>query len=332
MRILMISLNKFSHVILAVTLILIFCSLTSCSTNPQQYLDSGDEYLKAGQTDEAIAQYNKALEINPELAKAYYTRGMAYRSEEKINEALQDFNKAIEINPDYAVAYHARSLVYSLLGKGDLAVQDMNHAIGLDGNVVRGIDPGMALAYYKLGVAYLNMGNYLLAQGFLGKSLKLEPTVDAYMARSDVYMAFNEGYHQAVLDLTKVIALAPDMAAAYSKRGAAYLKEGSLSDAKADFDKAISLDSGNASDYRNRAYIYMQWDDNVTALNDLDKALVLNREDSLAYSYRGQIRLANGEYKKALDDFTNVLQYSRDTALVMQANDNILFLKKKING
>jgi tetratricopeptide (TPR) repeat protein len=191
--------------------------------------------------------------------------------------------------------------------------------------VVRGIDEGMSFAYYKLGVAYRDSGGYLLAQGFLGKSLTLEPTIDAYMARSDVHM-LREGYHQAAADLTKVIQMSPQMAAAYSKRGIAYLKEGTLPEAKDDFDKAISLDPGNAGDYRNRAYIYMQWEDNTAALEDLDKAIALNLQDDLSYSYRGQIYLANGEYEKALDDFTSVTRYSRDAALVMQAMDYITLI------
>jgi tetratricopeptide (TPR) repeat protein len=322
---------QFRYVILPAILILIFCSLVACQDNPQQYLDSGDEYLAAEQTGEAINEYSKAIDINPELATAYYKRGMAYRSQEAMDNALQDFNRAIEIDPDYAMAYHARSLVYILQDEDEFAIEDMNHAINLDGNVLRDIDEGMSLAYCKLGVAYQNMGGYLLAQGFLGKSLTLEPTIDAYMARAEVHM-FREGYHQASADLTKVIAMSPDLAAAYSRRGAAYIKEGELSLAKDDLDKAISLDSGNAEDYRNRAYLYLQQEDNVSALNDLNKAIALNPEDDLSYSYRGQIHLANVDYEKALDDFTSVLKYSSDMNLVMQANDSITQINSVIDN
>jgi tetratricopeptide (TPR) repeat protein len=303
-------------------LILLFCSSVACQDKYQQYLTTGDEYISAGQIEEAVAQYSKALNNNPESDIAYYKRGMAYRSIGMLDEALQNFNRAIEINPDYAFAYHARSLVYILLDEDDLAVQDMTHAINLDGEVLRDIDEGMALAYYKLGVAYMDRGGYLLAQGLLGKSLTLEKTLDAYMARSDVHM-FREGYHQAAADLTKVIEMAPDIALAYSKRGIAYIKEDKLSEAKDDLDKAISLDPGNAGDYLNRAYIYMQWSDNTTALEDLNKAISLNPQDDLAYSYRAQIHMADGDFNEALEDFTSVTVYSRDTALVMQAMDNI---------
>ena len=314
----------------SIVIITLFCgSLAGCQNSAEVYITAGDTYMSSGQAGEAIEQYSKALETDPELATVYYKRGMAYRSIEMLDEALQDFNRALELQPDHAFAYHARSLVYSLMGEDKLAIDDMTTALNLDGNVTRDTDEGMALAYYKLGIAYLDSGGYLLAQGFLGKSLNLEPTIDAYLARSEVHM-LRDGYHQAVLDLTKAIEMSPDMAEAYGRRGAAYIKEGELSAAKEDLDQAIGLDPGNARDYRNRAYLYMQSDNNTMALEDLEKAIALNPGDYLSYSYRGEIYLANAEYDKALADFTAIIRNSSDSLLVMQANENITLINSII--
>jgi tetratricopeptide (TPR) repeat protein len=313
-----------SNLILAALMILPAMAY-GCADNYGKYISAGDQYMSSNQVEEAIDQYSKALETDPEPATTYYKRGMAYRSLGMLDEALQDFNRAIELEPDYAYAYHARSLVYSLLGEDKLATTDMTTALNIDGNVTRYTDKGMALAYYKLGIAYLNSGGYLLAQGFLGKSLTLEPTVEAYMARSEVHM-IRDGYHQAVLDLTKVIEMAPDIATAYSKRGAAHIKEGELSLAKEDLDKAISMDPGNAEDFNNRAYLYMQSDNNTMALQDVESAIALDAGDYLAYSYRGELFLENGEYDKALEDFTFIVINCTDSLLVTQANDKIMLI------
>lgn len=303
-------------------MLLLSYAITACQDKTQEYVALGDQFLASEKPTEAIEQYSKAIGMDPHIARTYYKRGMAYRSEGLLNEALDDFNKAIELDTNFAAAYHARSLVYILQGKEELAITDMNHAINLDGNVVRGIDEGMALAYYKLGVAYKNMGGYTLAQGFLGKSLKLEPTFDAYLARSDVYM-FTQGYHQAAADLTKAINLNSESAVAYSKRGLAYIKEGLLSQAIVDFDKAISLNPDNADDYKNRGYIYMQLSDNSTALLDINKAIEINPDDAQSYYYRGQVYTALGEYEKAIADYMQVKNISRDGELIMQADAGI---------
>jgi tetratricopeptide (TPR) repeat protein len=323
--------NRFHYVFITVLILIVIFPATACQDRVQKYLEHGDQYLASQKYIEAIEQYSKVIEIDPGLAEAYYKRGMAYRSEEMLDKALDDFDKAIDKDVVYALAYHARSLVYALKGEDEPAIDDMNRAINLDGNVVRGIDEGMALAYYKLGVAYKNTGGYLLAQGFLGKSLTLEPTFDAYMARSDVYM-FSNGYHQAAADLTKAIDLKPEFAEAYSKRGLAYLKNGELSQAKDDFDKAISLEPGNADDFQNRGYIHLQLDDYDSALADLDKAIAINPDDAVSFYYRGQVHTATGQYEEAIADYTNVIKISRDSLLIMQADNGIATINEIISG
>ena len=55
--------------------------------------------------DLALADYNKAIQINPEDAAAYYNRASLYSDQKKWDLALADYNKAIQINPEYTKAY-----------------------------------------------------------------------------------------------------------------------------------------------------------------------------------------------------------------------------------
>lgn len=50
----------------------------------------------------AIANYNKALEIDPNYAKAYNNRGLTRIEQQDYPAALADFDKGISINPSYA--------------------------------------------------------------------------------------------------------------------------------------------------------------------------------------------------------------------------------------
>ena len=58
--------------------------------------------------DEAIADFSKAIELNPDFMGTYYNRGSVYIKLGKYAEACADFTKFIEINPDYADAYCER--------------------------------------------------------------------------------------------------------------------------------------------------------------------------------------------------------------------------------
>jgi len=57
----------------------------------------GSSYYHKGQYDQAISDFNKALEINPKDADAYSNRGTAYREKGQSDQAIVDFNKALEI-------------------------------------------------------------------------------------------------------------------------------------------------------------------------------------------------------------------------------------------
>jgi len=63
---------------------------------------------------------------------AYYNRGVAYGRKGEYDRALADLNKAIEINPKYAGAYNNRGKAYGLKGEYDHAIADFSKAIEID--------------------------------------------------------------------------------------------------------------------------------------------------------------------------------------------------------
>jgi tetratricopeptide (TPR) repeat protein len=83
------------------------------------------------QLDRAIADYSKAIELNPEYADVYYNRGNAYIDKKEFDRAIADCNKAIELNPDYADAYYNRGLAYSRKKEFDRVVIDFGKAFEL---------------------------------------------------------------------------------------------------------------------------------------------------------------------------------------------------------
>lgn len=78
--------------------------------------DSGVEDFQKKEYQEAINDYTKAIEINPDYADAYFYRGCAKHKLKNYRGALADFSRAIQINPNYVDAYYYRGIV-----KDDLA-------------------------------------------------------------------------------------------------------------------------------------------------------------------------------------------------------------------
>ena len=75
----------------------------------------------------AIADYDKAIELNPEYAGAYYNRGIAKRQLKQYKEAIADYDKAIKLNPKDANVYYNRGFAYRELGKKKKQMQILAH-------------------------------------------------------------------------------------------------------------------------------------------------------------------------------------------------------------
>ena len=63
------------------------------------HLDHGRACLDKGKYDDAIADYTKAIALDPNDANVYTNRGVAYGKKGEVGRAIADFRKALEIDP-----------------------------------------------------------------------------------------------------------------------------------------------------------------------------------------------------------------------------------------
>jgi len=92
------------------------------------YFNRGYVYKIMGDLDRAIADYNKAIRLEPKAAAPYYDRGVAYHAKGNLGRAIADYNKAIRLDPNSAPAYRARGLAYLYRGALGQALADVTQA------------------------------------------------------------------------------------------------------------------------------------------------------------------------------------------------------------
>ena len=80
---------------------------TTCAARPM---------AKPGCNEQALADFNKAISLDPHYAQAYANRGLVYRRTNKLDLALADYDKALSIDAVYPPAYLGRGIVHSLQG------------------------------------------------------------------------------------------------------------------------------------------------------------------------------------------------------------------------
>ena len=59
-------------------------------------------------------------------------RGVAHNKLGQYETAIADYTKAIQLDPGYAIAFYNRGVVLGLIGKDDLAKADFKKACELD--------------------------------------------------------------------------------------------------------------------------------------------------------------------------------------------------------
>ena len=113
-------------------LVLLFVPLVSFGQIESVYYTSGASKYESKDYYGAIADYTKAIELNPNNPKtsaAYLNRGDAKYRLKDLDGAMADYNKAIELDPIYANAYHNRGISKENIGDLNGACFDWKKAI-----------------------------------------------------------------------------------------------------------------------------------------------------------------------------------------------------------
>ena len=263
----------------------------------EKYRRRGIEAEQRGEQQRAIEHYTKSLELDPDNAVTYWSRGGAHARKDEFDLAIQDYTKSLDLNPDDAVAYPLRGAAHYHKGEFDLAIQDYTKSLDLD--------PDNAVTYHLRGAAHYRKDEFDLAIQDYTKSLDLNPD-DAftYLQRGLAHHRKDE-FDLAIQDYTKSLDLDPDDAVAYHFRGSAYYETRSYDRAIQDYTKSLELDPDNAVEYHLRGSVYYETRSYDRAIQDFDKALALDPDDSYCYFRRSLVWLCMSKWTSAESDWTS---------------------------
>ena len=136
-------------------------------TAPDNHRNLGTVYLSQGKLAESVAAYEQAIKLNPRFGEAYGDLAGAYSGLAKYPEAIAAGKKSIELAPKYVTAYNNLGRAYYAQGKLDEAI-----SIYLEGTQV---DANYAMLHFNLGNAYRDLGKYNQAIAEFEAYLRLNP-------------------------------------------------------------------------------------------------------------------------------------------------------------
>jgi eukaryotic-like serine/threonine-protein kinase len=149
---------------------------------PVVYVTLGHIHRNTGKYDLALQEYQRALQLDPRSADAVIGLAESYDSAGRTSDAEAAYRKAIALRPDSWDGYnYLGSFLYDHQRYNE-AVAQFRHAITLT--------PDNAPLYLNLGAVYSDMGaqHYPEAEKMLQKSLALEPSYPAYANLGSLYI------------------------------------------------------------------------------------------------------------------------------------------------
>jgi tetratricopeptide (TPR) repeat protein len=256
--------------------------------------------MRKGELDRAVAEFTKAIDINPQLAFLFVNRSLAYTSKGDTDRAIADANKAIEIDPNVAMAYASRSAAHGRSGDMDRALADAVRAVE--------IDPRLVFGYMARSDAYASRGDTDRALADAIKAVETNPTmVETYSHRAWVHV--ERGDHDlAIADASKAIEINSRHASAYAVRGAAYLVKGDNDRALADTSKAIELDPRSAYAHVSSGRVYARVVKNDLAIAAYTRGIEIDPKNPEIYVERAAVYETKGLTALAIADYYTALQ------------------------
>lgn len=340
-------------------ILILFSLFGSSILNAQsakQYYKVGEEFAKKMNFEDAIDQYTKAIELDPDYDKAYIQRAIAYTKLDDYEKAAEDFDRAIVFDEKDAGLYYYSGTAYHLQGKNNIALAKLTKAVDMKNNFLE--------AYQVRSVVLIELERYQEALDDCQKCLKIKEDEKGYYNIAQVYenlemyQEAETAYRESIAKNRKVVgthfALAnllynrEDYSEAYTSVVAVLelepshlqglLLQSRILSAQQNFPKAIEVLSIASIEYPDETEIYLLRGDYYSILNqgafaiiDYSKVIELDPDLAEVYYKRGSAYEEIRDYEKALSDYEKLLAMSKYDGTAQRLHEEASKRKFELN-
>ncbi|MCA9803957.1 MAG: protein kinase, partial [Cyanobacteria bacterium HKST-UBA02] len=253
-----------------------------------------------------LSQWSAAIEKSPQDKELFYARGRLHQLRDERNDAIADYTRALEIDPGYARARRTRALLYSLVADYARAQADADRLIEddpdwPDGYEVRGFVESAAEELEKAAADVRK--SIALAEG--------DPDNRSFIAGQHYHLAdiLNSlgQYEEARKEADRAIEMADGdypASLAMGIRSLTHAREQNFNRALADAKKAVSMKDARAAEWAILAHAYAGKKDFKKMEEALGAVDRLETFPARGYRLRGEVRRTAGQIEKALEDFS----------------------------
>jgi len=209
----------------------------------------GIELADRGWLDEAVKEFRKAIELDPESAHAHDNLATVFAEKKLYLEAVAEYLLALKLEPDSATAHYNIACFFATHGL-EMAVSEYKQAIEED--------PEYPDAHLNLGLTLADQGRDDEARKEFQIAIALSPQ-DPFPRHELAALAMDEGdWRTAISQLKEVIRLEPENFEGFLDLGICYAQKGFYAEAERAYLRAFELKPEDLLLNYNAAALYAQ--------------------------------------------------------------------------
>lgn len=327
--------NNLKKIIFYAPLLFVLVLLTNCS--PKLYT-TGKEFASSGNHEDAIEQFTKLIQEDPEFTDAYIARAESYEKLGNLKEAAEDYKRAsVFKDNDADLFFKAGKLFFELENYAEaipflakttsldkkhieafklkmhsyIALEQYDKAL-IESNAILKLDDENASHFYWHGFISDKLKNYTQAESDFRKVIQMLPNdIKSYTALADVLYKAKK-YDQAITICTNALNIDQKSKEALWIRSKVYHKKIDYPNAINDLSKMIIFAPDDEEAYFTRAKYYQEFNQHTGAINDFNKVISLNPDNIMAYYLRAKSHEEVTNYEKAKADYAKYLSLVGD--------------------
>jgi tetratricopeptide (TPR) repeat protein len=241
-------------------------------TNPEHRLARADFYNSQKKYDEAVADIDAVIEQHPEVAGSYLVKATLLREQEKFDEALAALDKAAELAPTAPGIYQQRGELYRMKGDFPQAIEQFTKVLNMQ--------PSLVLPLIHRSEAYLNNKQYEEALADIETVIKANPELTVAHGLKAQTLASMERFPEAIEELKKLTEDEESQPEFQLQLALYHQFANQPREAIAAYAELLEEDDDNFPALRGRADAYLSIGEHAKAVADFKKALEVEPKES----------------------------------------------------
>jgi len=275
--------------------------MISSAQSAKKFYKTGVVFMESEKYQDAVDNYTKSLDINPNYMKSYVARAKCYVKLNKAQEAFNDYVRASILEPkeeDYT--YEASRIALDMKSYED-AIKYADKSLALDKKMLSAYHVKIRSLYY--------INRYDEALETANKAVDVKRTYGTYLDKAEMLFAKKE--YKSAQDIYQLaINKEPNEITAFIGIANAYYQQGMYDQAVNAANSALRQDQRSKDAYWIRAFAYHKKMDYMSAINDLSQIIVLYPNEDYVNDVlykRGEIYYDFQQNNNAINDFTRII-------------------------